>query len=123
MSGKGKIEVVKPKKATPRRFTKEETLLFSEVLASECQLGLTIYRLAHGVSFTTLEDLFGESESNCCTVFNSTFRMLVSTFYDRYVYLPRTNKEWRQNFADLLKITNFRVGGRGMASTSTSAHV
>ena len=46
----------------------------------ERQLGLTIYGLAHGVTFNVLEDVFGVSKEAGCVFFNKVFCLLVSMF-------------------------------------------
>ena len=44
----------------------------------EQQLGLTLYRLAHGCSFSMVADLFGVSISLAGQTFNKVTRVLVS---------------------------------------------
>ena len=43
----------------------------------EQQLGLTLYRLAHGCSFSTVADLFGVSISLAGNTFNKVTRVLI----------------------------------------------
>ena len=61
----------------------------SNPIKSECQLAITLCKLAHGCSLTTLEDLFGWSIPTCTQAFNKICRVLVKTLY-RYVKLPET---------------------------------
>ena len=55
----------------------------------EQQLGLTLYRLAHGCSFSTVADLFGVSISLAGQTFNKVTRVLVARMYDTFVVLPK----------------------------------
>ena len=47
------LEKISPK------LEKTPTNLNSDPIEPRCQLGLTLYRLGHGSSYTTIEDLFG----------------------------------------------------------------
>ena len=58
------------------------------------QLAITLYRLAHGCSLSTLEDVFGWSIPTNDKTFNYVCRVLVQRLYDRYVRLPKTEEEW-----------------------------
>ena len=51
-------------------FTKRETNLNENPINVNRQLGLTLYRLGHGASFTTLSQLFGVSISLASVTFN-----------------------------------------------------
>ena len=53
-----------------------------------------LYRLAHGVTYTVLEDVFGISKYSGCTFFNKVIRHIVAYFYDDYVKLPETDEQW-----------------------------
>ena len=53
----------------------------------EQQLGLTLYRLAHGCSFSTVADLFGVSISLAGQTFNKVTRVLVARMYNTFVVL------------------------------------
>ena len=55
----------------------------------EQQLGLTLYRLAHGCSFSTVTDLFGVSISLAGQTFYKVTRALVARMYDTFVILPK----------------------------------
>ena len=58
------------------------------------QLAITLYRLAHGCSLSTLEDVFRWSIPTNDKTFNYVCRVLVQRLYDRYVRLPETEEEW-----------------------------
>ena len=81
-------------------LTKKETNLNQHPISVNRQLGLTLYRLGHGSSFTTLSQLFGVSISLASVTFK-VYRVLVATLYNRYVKLPRTDEEWE---AELKKL-------------------
>ena len=51
---------------------------------------LTLYRLAHSISFSTLSDLFGVSISLAERVFNVVIQEMVRPMYDTYVVLPES---------------------------------
>ena len=63
-------------------------------IAPATQLALTLYRLPHGCSLSTLEDVFGWSIPTNDRTFNYVCRVLVQRLYDRYVRLPETEEEW-----------------------------
>ena len=75
-------------------LTKKETKLNQHSVSVNRQLGLTLYRLGHVASFTTLSHLFGVSISLASVTFNKVCRVLVATLYNRYVKLPRSDEEW-----------------------------
>ena len=86
---------------------KEPTRFKTEPTSPNCQLAITFYRLAHGCTFTVLEDLFGESLENCCVIFNKVCRVLVSKMYDQYVKLPETDDEWEMELKGFLENYKF----------------
>ena len=47
----------------------KETRKFKEPTSPQCQLALTLYRLVHGCSYTTVGDLFGVAPSTASTIF------------------------------------------------------
>ena len=67
---------------------KQPTNMVPDPIESHRQIALTLYRLAHAVSFSTLADLFG--------VFNNVIRLFVQHMYDTYVKLPETDEEWKK---------------------------
>lgn len=73
---------------------KKPTPMKPDPISPETQLALTLYRLAHGCSFSTLEDVFGWSIPTNDQTFNHVCRVLVQRLYDRYVRLPETDEEW-----------------------------
>ena len=58
------------------------------------QLALTLYRMAHGCSFTVLKYLFGVSQSLATATFNKVIRVLVYCLYNEFVGLPSSEDEW-----------------------------
>ena len=54
---------------------------------------MTIYRLAHGVSFLVVGDLFGISKSLAIKTFNHVVRELVIHLYNGYIKLPTSEEE------------------------------
>lgn len=73
---------------------KEPTHMVPNPIETHRQLGLTIYRMAHGCSFKVLKDVFGVSQSLCTETFNKVIKVLVSTLYKEFVYLPVSEENW-----------------------------
>ena len=67
----------------------KETTKFKEPTYPECQLELTLYRLAQGRSYSTVGDLFGVVSSTACTIFNSVINVIVQSMYHDLVALPQ----------------------------------
>ena len=65
---------------------------------------------------TTLEDLFGESVSNCGKIFHHVCHVLMTTLY-HIVRFPETDTEWDAEIRDFLE--DIMCWGRGMGSTLT----
>ena len=91
--------------------TKKETNLNQHPVSVNRQLGLTLYRLGHGASFTTLSQLFGVSISLASVTFNKVCRVLVATLYNRYVKLPRPDEEWEVELKGFLENYEFPCVG------------
>ena len=60
------------------------------------QLGITLYRCAHGCTFSTVVDLFRLSMSLADQVFASVSRDLIRNLFTEFVKMPTTEEEWRQ---------------------------
>ena len=73
---------------------KEPTNLNPVSITVDQQLGLTLYRLSHGVYHSTLSQLFGVSIWLAIEAFNKVCRVLFTTSYDQYVTLPKTDEKW-----------------------------
>ena len=58
------------------------------------QLAASLYRLAHGVTYTVLEDVFGILKESGCVFFSKVIRVIVAYFYDKYAKLPETDEQW-----------------------------
>ena len=89
----------------------KETTKFKEPTSPQCQLALTLYRLAHGCSYTTVGDLFGVAPSTACTIFNHVIRCIVQALYDDYVVLPRNEEEWKNELNAFLENWEFPCVG------------
>ena len=72
---------------TPTNFLLEPTL-------PDRQLAALLYRLARGVIYTILEDVFGISKKSRCIFFNKVIRLIVAYFNNEYVKLPATDQQW-----------------------------
>ena len=75
-------------------IVKTPTNLVPEPVGPNRQLGLTIYKLAHGCTFTVIGDVFGISESLATQTFNHVIRELVVNLFDEYAKMPSTEQEW-----------------------------
>ena len=74
---------------------KQPTTMSPDPIEDHRQLTLTIYRLVHGCSFKVLRYLFGVSQSVATETFKQVIRVIVSCLYNEFVYLPRSDEEWR----------------------------
>ena len=72
---------------TPTNFVLEPT-------SPDRQLTASLYRLAHGVTYTVLEDVFGILKESGCVFFSKVIRVIVAYFYDKYAKLPETDEQW-----------------------------
>ena len=89
---------------TPTNFLRNPT-------SPDRQLAATLYRLAHGVTYNVLEDVFGISKEAGCSFFNKTVRLIVSHFYDEYVKLPETDEEWESELRGFIENYGFPTVG------------
>ena len=63
------------------------------------------------MSYSTVGDLFGVAESTAAVIFNDVCRVLVTTLYDRYVHLPKSADEWKQELKNFLQDWEFPCVG------------
>ena len=75
------------------------------------QLAICLYRLAHGCTFLTVEDLFGVAESTAHVIFLDVCKAIVAHLYDRLVYLPRNESEWKDELQKFLEDWEFPCVG------------
>ena len=73
----------------------QPTKLNPEPINVDRELGLTLYRLGNGVSYSTLSQLFGVSISLGSETFHRVCRVLVAAPYDQYVTFSKTDEEWK----------------------------
>ena len=64
---------------------KTHTNLVRQPIEPNRQLGFTIYKLAHGCTFTVLGDVFGIFKSLATQAFNHVVSELVVNLFDEYV--------------------------------------
>ena len=83
--------------------TKKETNLNQHPISVNRQLGLILYGLGHGASFTSPSQSFGVSIPLANATFNKVCLVLVPTLYNRYVKLPRTDEEWEAELRGFLE--------------------
>ena len=83
------------------------TTKFKEPTSPECQLGLTVYCLAYGCSYSTVGDLFGVALSTACTIFSSVINVIVQSMYDGLVMLPQGDEEWRKELTSFIEDWEF----------------
>ena len=58
-----------------------------------------------------IEDLFGVAESTVSVIFNQVCKILVSTLYDRCVYLPRNRAKWKHELDSFFENWEFPCVG------------
>ena len=71
---------------------KEPTNMIPFPIEAHRQLGLTLYRLAHGVSYSTLADLFGVSMSLAERTFNQVVKIFARELYDVYLKIRKRKR-------------------------------
>ena len=79
--------------------------------STNCQLVLTIYRLATGCSFSTLKDLFGVSVSSASLFCNKVCRVIIANIYDLQVTLLSTGEEWKVELKGFIENYEFPYVG------------
>ena len=84
-------------------YTKKETNLNQHPISVNRQLGLILYGLGHGASFTSPSQSFGVSIPLASATFNKVCLVLVPTLYNRYVKLPRTDEEYEAELRGFLE--------------------
>ena len=89
---------------TPANFVPEPK-------SPDTQLAASLYWLAHGVTYTVLEDVFGVSKESGCVFFNKVIRLIVAYFYDKYVKLPETDEQWEVEVHGFIEIYGFPAVG------------
>ena len=82
-------------------------MVVSDSIENHKQPILTIYRLAHGCSFKVLKNLFAVSQSVATETLNQVIRVMVSYHYNKFVYFPRSGKEWRTECKIFIKNYEF----------------
>ena len=75
------------------------------------QLALTLYRMGHGCSYSTIGDLFGVSIPLAATTFNKVTRVLVATMYDVYVKMPCSDSDWEGELQGFIENYEFPCVG------------
>ena len=73
-----------------------------EPISPDREMAVALYRLAHGVTYIVLEDVFGISLKSGCTFFNKSIRhIVVACFCDECVKFPeRRMKSGKQKCVD-----------------------
>ena len=66
------------------QLRKTPTNLNQDPIEPHRQLGLTLYRMGHGCSYTVIEDLFGTSVTLAANTFTKVIRVLIHNMYDEY---------------------------------------
>ena len=103
-------------------IVKTPTNLVPEYTELNRQLGLTIYKLAHGCTFTVICNVFGISESLATQTFNHVVRELVVNLFDEYVKMPSTEQEWINEIKGFIENYEFPFFGLGTVFMFMNAH-
>ena len=88
-------------------IVKTPTDLVLEPIEPNRQLGLTIYKLAHGCTFTVIGNVFGISESLATQTFNHVVKELVVNLFGEYVKMPSTEQEWTNEIKGFIESYEF----------------
>ena len=75
------------------------------------KLAMTLYRLAHGASCSTVGDLFGVSIALVAKTFNKVVRVLVTKLYDDNVRMPSSDDEWLEELRGFIENYEFPCVG------------
>ena len=94
-------------------IVKTPTNLVPKPIEPNRQLGLTIYKLAHGCTFTVIGDVFGISESFASQTFNQIVGDLVVNLFHEYVKMPSTEQEWINEIKGFIENYEFPCIGAG----------
>ena len=84
-----------------------EVTKFKQPVPPDRQLAITLYRLVHGCSHSTVGDLFGVASSTACRIFNEVICVIVQVFYDDYVVLPSNEDECKAELNGFLEDWGF----------------
>ena len=82
-----------------------------EPISPDRQLAASLYRPAHGVIYTVLDDAFGISKESGCVFFNKVIRLIVAYFYDEYMKLPETDEQWEVEVCGFIENYSFPAVG------------
>ena len=87
------------------------TIFAPEPTSPDRLLAASLYKLAHGVTCTVLEDVFGISKESGCVFFNKVIRLIVAYFYNEYVKLPETGEQWEVEIRRFIENYGFPAVG------------
>ena len=87
------------------------TIFAPEPTSPDRLLAALLYKLAHGVTYTVLEDVFGISKESGCVFFNKVIRLIVAYFYNEYVKLPETGEQWEVEIRGYIEKYGFPAVG------------
>ena len=90
---------------------KQPTNLESFPTTPEQQLGLTLYRLAHGCSFSAVVNLFGVSISLAGQTYKKVTRVLVAQIYDTFALLSQNQAGWETELKNVIENYEFPCVG------------
>ena len=93
------------------QIIKQPTRMKPHPTSPATQLAICLYRLAHGVTYLTVGDLFGVAAPTAFCIFMDVCKVLVNTLYDRFIYMPRTTEEWTQELKGFLENWEFPCVG------------
>ena len=89
---------------TPTNFVPEPA-------SPDRQLAASLYKLAHGETYTVLEDVFGILKQSGCLFFNKVILLIIAYFFDEYVKLPETDKQWEVEVPQFIENYSFPAVG------------
>ncbi|XP_046856143.1 uncharacterized protein LOC124449247 [Xenia sp. Carnegie-2017] len=92
-------------------IVKQPTRMKPHPTTLDTQLAICLYRLAHGVTYLTVGDLFGVAASTAYCIFMDVCKVLVKILYDRFIYLPKTIDEWTHELQGFLENWEFPCVG------------
>ena len=58
-----------------------------------------------------MEDVFGILKESGCLFFNKVIRLIIAYFFDKYVKLPETDKQWEVEVPQFIENYSFPAVG------------
>lgn len=88
-------------------FISKRDTNYRKAISARQRLAITLYRLADTASYRTIANLFGIGRSTVCVIVIEVCEAIVEVLLPRYIRLPETGQEIRQQMDDLSNRSGF----------------